>query len=139
MASASAINSAIPRNMPGRGVVRAEKRITLVILNEDMDDIIRIMKPLENSGILIVKYEKRQQDGFLGLLLGNLVASRLGNILTTKGVMKAGKGVVRAVRGYDMHCMDKVFSSSPSFKQYRDVSIMSIGLMEFIQEITFLN
>ena len=39
--------------MRGRGVVRAGKGTTLVILNEDMDDIIRIKKWLENSGVLI--------------------------------------------------------------------------------------
>lgn len=35
-----------------RAVIRAKKGITLVILNEDLD-IIRIIKSLENSGILI--------------------------------------------------------------------------------------
>ena len=39
--------------MRGRGVVAAGKGITLVVSNEDMDDIIRIIKSLENSGILI--------------------------------------------------------------------------------------
>ena len=33
--------------------IRAEKGFTLVISNEDMDDIIRIIKSLENSGLLI--------------------------------------------------------------------------------------
>ena len=39
--------------MFGRGVVRAGKIINLVISNEDMNDIIRIIKSLENSGLLI--------------------------------------------------------------------------------------
>ena len=39
--------------MRGRVVARAGKRMALVISNEDMDDIIRIIKSLENSGILI--------------------------------------------------------------------------------------
>ena len=37
----------------GSGVVRAGKGITLVISNEDMSDIIRITKSLENPGALI--------------------------------------------------------------------------------------
>ena len=37
----------------GAGVVRAGQEITLVIMNEDMDDIIRIIKSLENSEVLI--------------------------------------------------------------------------------------
>ena len=45
--------------------------------NEDMNDIIKIIKTLENSGALIdglsetVKHEIKKQDGgFLGVLLG---------------------------------------------------------------------
>ena len=39
--------------MHRQGAVRAGKRITLVILNEDKDHIIRITKSLDNSGALI--------------------------------------------------------------------------------------
>ena len=67
-----------------------------------MDDIIRIIKLLENSGILIdrisktVKREiKRQESGFLGMLLGLLSASMLANTIARKGTMGAKKGVVR--------------------------------------------
>ena len=56
-----------------------------------MDDIVKIIKSLENSGILIdgvsetVKHEiKKQEGGFLGMLLGVLVDSMLGNRLTGK-------------------------------------------------------
>ena len=37
----------------GMIVVRARNRIVLVIFNEDIDDITRIVKWLENSGALI--------------------------------------------------------------------------------------
>ena len=56
-----------------------------------MNDIIRIIKSLENSGVLLdgvneaVKHEiKQQEGGFLGMLLGTLSASKLGNMLTGK-------------------------------------------------------
>ena len=56
MPSASAIDDDIQRKVPGRGtgVVGAAKGITLVILssNEDMEDIIRIIKSLEDSILL---------------------------------------------------------------------------------------
>ena len=88
-----------------RGVVRAEKVIALVISNFDMDDNIRILKSLENSGILndggseTVKYKaKKQEGGFLGMLLGTLGTSMLGNTLIGKGNQRAGKGVLRAGR-----------------------------------------
>ena len=45
--------------MLGRGVVRAGKRITKVISNKDMDHIIKIIKPLENSGVLIDELVKQ--------------------------------------------------------------------------------
>ena len=81
------------------------KETTLVISNEDMDDIIRMIKLQENSGALIdgvsetVKHEiKKQEGGFLGMLLGTSGVLILRNMLTGKGVMRAGKRVVRAGR-----------------------------------------
>ena len=66
--------------MHERGLVREGKRITLVIANEDLDEIIRIMKSIENSDVLIdgvsktVKNKiKKQEGGFLGMFFGTLV------------------------------------------------------------------
>ena len=60
---------------------------TLIILNEEMDDIMKIIKSLEESGFLIksvnetIKSEiKEQRGGFLGMLLDTLGVSLLGNI-----------------------------------------------------------
>ena len=52
-----------------KGAVRAGKRFTLVISNEDVDDSIRIIKLLENSSASIegvpetVKHEIKKQGG----------------------------------------------------------------------------
>ena len=58
------------------GAVRARKGFTLFISNEDMNDIIKIMKSLEDLNLLIdgiteaVKHEiKRQEGGFLPAFL----------------------------------------------------------------------
>ena len=71
-----------------------------------MDDIMKIIKALENSGILlkgvtktIENETKEQRGGFLGMLLGTLGASLLGHLLTRKGIMRAGDGIVRAGEG----------------------------------------
>ena len=71
-----------------------------------MEDILKIVKSLDNSGLLLkgvsetIKDEaKEQKGGFLSMLLGTLGASLLGNILAGKGVMRAGKGTVRV--GYE--------------------------------------
>ena len=73
-----------------------------------MDDIIRIIKSLENSGILIdgvsetVRHEiKKKEGGFFVMLLGTLNVSLLEYMLIGKGVMRAWKGVVRAGREYN--------------------------------------
>ena len=75
-----------------------KKGITWFIANEDMNNIFKVIKTLEHLGVLIggiskiVKHEiKKQEDGFLGMLLGTLDTSILENILTGKGKTKAGK------------------------------------------------
>ena len=72
-----------------------------------MQGLLKIVKPLEDSGILLdgitekVKNEvKEQKGGFLSMLLGTLGASLLGDLLTKnlsgRGVIRAGEGTIRA-------------------------------------------
>ena len=76
---------------------------TLIISNNEMEDIIKILHSLEYSGWLLkgvtetVQNEVKEQNrGFLSVLLGTLGASLLGNILTGRGINRASKGIVRA-------------------------------------------
>ena len=80
---------------------------TLIISNDEMNDILKIVKSLENSGVLLkgvsesIQHEaKEQRGGFLSMLLGTLGASLLGDVLSKglsgKGVITAGEGTVRA-------------------------------------------
>ena len=76
---------------------------TLVFSNEDLNDIMKIIKSLEESGLLIksasktIKNEAKEQSGrFLGILLDTLGATLLGNMLAGKGVMTAVEGTIRA-------------------------------------------
>ena len=80
-----------------------------------MDDIMKIVKFLVIAGLLIkgvsetIQNEaKKQEVGFLGMLLGTIGASFLGNSLRSKrvkakipekGVMRAGEGTIRAGEG----------------------------------------
>ena len=99
-AAMSAIDGRIQKKIHGSGV-------KLIIEQEDMNDIMKIIEALENSGILLkgvtktIKNEtKEPRGGFLGMLLGTLGASLLGNLLTGgKGIMRAGDGIVRAGDG----------------------------------------
>ena len=92
---------------------------TLIISNYEMDDILKIVKSLENSGLLLngvsetIQHEaKEQRGGFLSMLLGTLGASLLGDILSKglagKGVIRTGEGAIRV--GYS--------SKRPSVKKF---------------------
>ena len=99
-ASASAADTRIHKKILGSG-----HNTTLIISNDEMKDILKIVKSLENSGLLLgvsgtKKDEaKEQKGGFLSMLLGTLGASLLGNMLAGKGVVRAGKGTVRVSYG----------------------------------------
>ena len=74
---------------------------TLITSNEEVNDIMKIVMFLEESGLLkkgvgkTIKNEaKEQKRGFLGMLLGTLGASLLGNLLT--GTIRLGEGTIRA-------------------------------------------
>ena len=112
--------------------------ITLIISNNEMGDIIKIVKSLEDSGLLLKgvtetaqNEDKEQKVGFLSMLLGTLGASLLGNLLTGKGIYRAGKGkginradegIVRA--GYVvlrplLHIIIKwIFNTASSFNKF---------------------
>ena len=96
----SAIDGSIQKKIYGSGV-------KLIIEQEDMNDTIKIIEALENSGILlkgvtktIENETKQQRGGFLSMLPGTLGASLLGNLLTGgKGIVRAGDGIVTAGDG----------------------------------------
>ena len=92
-AAASAEDAGIHKKILG------SRTATLIISNDEMEDIIKIVKSLEDSGLLlkgvsetIQNEAKEQKGGFLSMLLGTLGASLLGNLLTGKGIYRAGKG-----------------------------------------------
>ena len=95
--------------------------VKLTIEQEDMNDIVKIIEALENSGILLkgvsktIKNEtKEQRGGFLSMLLGTLGASLLGNLLTGgKGIMRAGDGIVRAGSGSKKKRLNSLFPFHP--------------------------
>ena len=72
----------------------------LIISNKEMEDIIKMIKSIEESGLQMkgiserieneAKKKKKQKGGLFSMLLGTLAVSILRNAL-------AGKGVIRAV------------------------------------------
>ena len=94
-AAMSAIDGSIQKKIHGSDV-------KLIIEEEDMKDIMKIIEALENSDILlkgvsktIENETKEQRGGFLSMLLGTLGASLLSNLLTgRKGKMRPGEGSI---------------------------------------------
>ena len=95
--------------------IHGSETTTLIISNEEMNDIMKIVQALEDSNILLkgvtktIKNEtKEQKGGFLSMLLGTLGASLLANMLPEKGIVRAGYGnkkgkvIVRAGYGNKM-------------------------------------
>ena len=99
-ASMSATDAAIQKKMYGSGMT------TLIISNNDMDDLIKTITTLEEHDILLkgtsktIKNETNEQrGGFLSMLLGTLGASLLGNLLTRRELYKTGQGMRRTGQG----------------------------------------
>ena len=77
-AAASAADAGIHKKILGSG----HNNTTLIISNDEMDDILKIVKSLEDSGLLLkgvsetIQHEaKEQRGGFLSMLLGTSGAS----------------------------------------------------------------
>ena len=88
---------------------------TLIISNNKIENIVKIVKSLEDSGLLLkgvtgtVQNEvKEQKGGFRSALLGTLSAILLGDLLIGKGIYRAGKwkGVLRAGYGNNNSKLD---------------------------------
>ena len=106
-AAASVADAGIHKKILGSG---HNNNTILIISNDEMDDILKIVKSLEDSGVLskgasetIQNEPKEQRGGFLSMLLGTLGASLLGDILSKglsgKGLIRAGEGTIRAGEG----------------------------------------
>ena len=92
----------------------------MIISNEEINDILKIIEVLQNSNILLrgvtktIKNETKEQKGvFLSMSLGTLGASLLGNLLIGKGILRAGSGnnkgkeILRAGSGHPLSSSSK--------------------------------
>ena len=92
-AGASVINAGIEKKIHG------SETTALIISNEEMNDIMKIIQYLKDSGVLLTgvtktteNETKEQKGGFLSMLLGTIGANLLGNLLSGKGIVRAGSG-----------------------------------------------
>ena len=110
-AAASAADAGIYKKILG------SRTTTLIISNDEMEDIMKIVKSLEGSGLWlkgvsekIQNESKEHKGGYHSMLLGTFGASLLGNMLEGKRInrsgygskdlqYKGGKGIIRG--GYE--------------------------------------
>ena len=104
--AASAADAGIHKKILGSGY-----NTTLIISNDKMEEILKIVRSLEDSGLLLKRVTetieiqneaKEQKGGLLSMLLGTLGASLLGDMLfgkRGKGVIREGEGPIRAGYG----------------------------------------
>ena len=89
----------------------SEKAKDLFILNENMNDIIKIIKSLEHSNVLIdgitetVKHKIKKEGEFLSALLASLIALLVQSVIYSVVDEFSAREVRRAGSGY----MDKNF------------------------------
>ena len=65
----------------------------MIFLNEELDDIMKIVTSLEDAGLLIKGVSetvenkvKEQKRGFLGMIAANVGANLVRNLLASKGI-----------------------------------------------------
>ena len=107
-AAAPAIDAGIQKKIHGSGITM------LTILKEEMNDTIKIVKALEDYGILLKGVTKAIEDktkeekgGFLRMLWNTLAASLLWNMLAGIGILRKwygnkGQGMVIAIYGSEI-------------------------------------
>ena len=103
-AAASAIDAVIHKKMFGSGhhSELSSRMTTSIILNEELNDIMKRVKSHEESGLLIkdisktIKNQgKEQKSGFFSMSLETLGAGLLGNLIKGKDTIRAGEGMIR--------------------------------------------
>ena len=123
-AAGSGADTGIHKKILGSG------NTTLIISNDGMKNIIKKVKSLEYSGLLLKGVSKtiqndvkEQKEGFLSMFLYTLGPSLLGNILAGKGLNRDGEGFIRADYGPLINFkIQNYYQNEPRFNgvYYRD-------------------
>ena len=123
-AAASADDAGIHKKIFGSGIMT-----TLTISDDEIHDVIKIVKSVKDSGLLIkgitetVQNEvQEQKGGFLSALLGTLGASLLGDLLIGQGAIakSEGRGIYRAGKWKlvtEIIIVKWIFNTAPPFNK----------------------
>ena len=109
-AAMSAIDGSIKKKMLGSGTT------TLIVSNDEMDDILKIVKYLEDSNVLLkgvsetIQHKAKEKRGGLGTLGASLLGDILSKGLSGKSVIRAGEGTIRAGYGSKKTFLKKILT-----------------------------
>ena len=120
LAGMSATDAAIQKKIYGSSTK------ALIISNEEMEDIIKIVKSLQKGITETIRNETEEQDRFLPMILGTLAASLSRSSLT-------GTGVITVDQNFYCHLILWLI-----LKYNKNIIKMSLNLMVFSQEIIYL-
>ena len=104
-AAAPATDASFQKKIYGSGMT------TLIILNEEMDDILKIVQYPKEVGLSLKlinwttenKAKKKQKHVFLVIFLGTLATNLLANILEGKEVTQAGERTIKVGQNFQCH------------------------------------
>ena len=108
--------------------IHGSRTTTLITSNEEMNEIMKIVQASEDSNTLLkvvtktIKNETKDQKGdFLFMLIDTLGASLLGNLLSGKGTVRAGEGIL--IAGYDSS-IKKCSNSTTFFNEFLNKRVL---------------
>ena len=138
--AASTTDSAIEKNIFGSGMT------TMIISNEEINDIMKIIKSLKQAGLLKKRVSntdenktKAQKDAILEMSLGTLSFTLLRSLLTSKRVIRACGSVIRAGGGRIRATKDFLYCLILYLVlKHKDIIKMDLNFMMFIQETNYL-
>ena len=120
---------------------------TLIISNDEMDNILKIVKSLDDSSLLLkgvsetIQNEANEQKrGFLSMLLGTLGASLVGNLSASEEINRNEDGTIATRQGREIIKPEFRRSVNKKFLilKYKNIIRINLGLMDFILDLIYL-
>ena len=97
---------------------------TLIISNEEIIDIMRILEPLEESTKKTKEQERTKKEYFFGILLGTIGAILFANLLTDKDTTRTSEGAIKCLDEVRLELVKeqlelfKIFNAASSFNKF---------------------
>ena len=104
---------------------------TLITSNEEINDITRILEPLEESTKKTKKQKRTKKEYFFGMLLGTIGAILFGNLLTDKGTIRTSEGAIKYLDKVRLELVKeqlelfKIFNAASSFNKFWNTKVLS--------------